>query len=793
MFNQKGLKFSEGEFRAPGVEYEICWLWTWNAPISREGIDSRLDEFLRAGIKSLYVLPLPKDFRPEYLRTFLDPEYLSEGYFELIEYAIRRATGLGMQMWIYDEGGWPSGGACFNTVHENPEAKMKVLAKREVALECDERFKPGDGHIALFDGKRRLTSDHISSRRVTLTEYYVREFVENGNRVDNTSLSATKTFINNTYEKYKERVGDLFGEIIPIMFTDEPGLLRESLALDEFEIFKQEYGYDLVDYIYAIDDVTLAVTEKEIQARIDHFKLLGKLFKKNTTKPLSEWCEKAGIYFSGHLDIDNRPWGGMAKGYFSHLDLLREFHVPGIDVIWHQIRYPHGGRAPVDDETLGFGFFPRFASSAARQRGRILALTESLAIYGDGVTPSEIRYAENYQLMRGINVFNFTALPYGKSRCAPFMMRPAFCSEKPGFYNLKHMNEYYARLSYLARLGEAEGDTALYIPCCDYAASAGALDDANVSFKAAGTELEEKNIQFDIIDDGGILEAEDTKDGLKLGDAVYRHIVVPACRYMPREVAEKIAPYLGEGEPIYAVENKSIRVMTRKLSEGRLYFFFNEGEATVCERLNIAGEGKLYRLSPECGEIYAAPEEITLECGEIAVILESDKDYNVVSDEAEYAVEVTDFCASEYDRFEIDYFGIKSVHEIGEITPDDSFSGTVYYVADYALPSEPQAGERYRLTLLDTEISAEICGKSGKICDVGMNPKRAIVDGECLERCGKLTIKVSNTSANEIREKFHIISSRPKAEVGMYNPKTLAFEAESPALKIGTLRIEKLK
>ena len=794
MNNTNGLTLSINEFSSPSAEYAVTWLWTWNATISREGIDERLSEMLNAGVKSLYVLPLPKDFRPERLRTFLDPEYLSKDFFDLMEYALKKCKELGIMAWIYDEGGWPSGGACYNTVRENPEAKLNMLKRREITLESDQRPTPHENHIAYFEGKRRLDDDYIAARRMTLTEYYIEAQLDDGNRVDNTNRSVTDTFINNTYEKYYERVGSLFGKEIPIFFTDEPGLLRDSIAHRELELFREEYGYDLEDFIYVIEDGgAKCVTEKEIKARIDHLALLGKLFKQNTCIPLANWCKEHGILFGGHLDIDNRPWGATIKGYFSHLDLLRTFGVPGIDVIWEQIRYPHERRAPLDDETRGFGFFPRFASSAARQTGKNLAMTESLAIYGDAITPNELRYAENYQLMRGINVFNFTAMPYGKDRCAPLMMRPAFTTEKPGFYNLKHLNDYYARLSYLARVGKPICDTALYIPCRDFAANPASLDEANVIFKRLGTMLEEKNIPFDIIDDAGILEAEKSSDGLRLGDAVYKHIVTADYRYTPTDVKEKISSMLGEGNPIYTPENPSVRVMARASSDGVLWFFFNEGEPTVCENIKL-GDGKnLYLFDAQTGEVYESDGKITLECGEIAVILETDKQINAKSADAEYSLTIDSFESDEYERFVIDYFGIKSIKESGKAPIGDDFSGTVYYKAEYELLSAPKANERYRITLSDTSVSAEIADNDGKICDLGITPMRAIVYGDRLKQRGTLTVKVSNTAANEILAKRYIIDSRPASEVGIYSVKTYKFEERRPEIRIGALKIEKLK
>ena len=790
-----GSSFSQSALKAIPLECEVTYSWLWNAPISKEGIDERLSEFVKAGIKSLYILPMPKDFGPETLRTFMDPEYLTEEFWELIKYALNKCVELGIKPWIYDEGGWPSGGACANTLRQNPNAKLKVLRKESVSLISDKRFYPsGDGFVALYKGNKRLPDDYITSSNVTLTAYYVDERVLRNCRVDYTNASVTDTFINNTYEMYKKHVGELFGHTIPLFFTDEPGLMRDSIADNEFEIFEKEYGYDLRDYLYVIDnDGEFAVTEEEKRARIDHLKLLGKLFKENTFKKLHDWCEDNGVYYSGHLDIDNRPYGGITKGYFSMVDGLRNFHVPGIDVIWEQIRYPYGGRAPLDDETLGMGYFPRLAASAARQECHNLALTETFSIYGDAITPNEMKYIANYQAIRGINVFNFLTLPYGKSRCAALMMRPAFCPEKPGFYNLKHINEYFGRLSYLLRLGYAEGDTALYLPSCDFAASPDDLDDASYDIKLVGTRLEEKNIPFDIIDDQGIRDAIDTGDGLRLGDAVYKNIVVSKNRYMPEDVKEKITKYLGEGAPIYEFKSEKLRAMTRKLDTGRLWFIFNEGEPTVREAFNF-GEGKAYRICLQSGNMYRySGEELNINCGDMVVIMIGDEDYDISSDDVEWSVKLEDLTPVGYDRFNLTYFGIESVKHSCTPEIDDGFSGTVRYCGEYKLPEAPKPDDCYRLRFVGTETSATVLIDGEYVCDVGMLPKVAFITGEQIKQAGKVTVLLSNTAANELVKNRHINESFPQAEVGSYVPRMTKFESRKPALTLGEIFIEKIK
>ncbi len=789
-----GMRFSPETLRSPSTEYAATYMWFWNVSVTRERIECELSEYVKAGIESIYIVPMPKDFNPEGLRTFMEPEYLTKEFFDIVEYTLRRCVELGITPWIYDEGGWPSGGACYHTVRENPKAKLKLLKTREISLMADKRHHPEEGFIALFRGKHRLPDDYIASADCTLTAYYCVEEIQRGCRVDYTNRSVTETFINNTYEKYKERVGDLFGESIPVIFTDEPGLLRSSLADNEFELFEKEFGYDLRDYAYVLANRDGELTEAERRALIDHNILLGKLFKENTFKPLHDWCEENGVYYAGHLDIDNRPYGGTVKGVFSMLDALRQFHIPGVDVIWEQIRYPHGGRAPVDDETLGMGFFPRLASSAARQTGRNVSVTESLGIYGDGLDHDTIRFVMNYQYVRGINAMNFAPISLGKSRLSALMTRPNFRPEKPGFYNLREIHEYIKRMSYLTRLGYAEGDTALYMPCCDFSAGNEVLDDASASFKALGTELEDRRVPFDLIDDAGIRDAEATPDGLRLGDAVYRHIAVPSCRYMPEDVKEKISKYLGSGAPVYDFKSDKLRCMTRRLDEGRLWFIFNEGEATVTEELYISDGKRVYEIDARTGDIYSADKTVcNLRCGDIAVYLVSDKAYDTVSKSAEWRTEITGFKPVAHRRFILDYAGISNEYGDGAIDISPDFSGEITYKGSYELPEAPMAGERYRITLENTATTACVRLGESEIC-LGMTPMQATVPAQELAKSGEIFVTVANTAVNEIRAKRYVIDSMPEAERGThYMPKLSEFESRVPAIKLGRVFIEKLQ
>ena len=788
-----GQKFNLNSLKNPPLECAVSYGWIWNEPITKKGIDERLDGFVKAGIKSLYILPFSKDFHPDRLRTFMSPEYLTEEFFELVEYATRKCVKLGIMPWIYDEGGWPSGAGGLKTVRQNPNAITDLLTKTDIAIKAGDTYEAGENFIALFNGKERLSVPYTAECDLTLSVYTSERNDRTSFFVDFTDPGVTDTFLNNTHEQYKKAVGDLFGKELPLIFTDEPGLRYYTIPKGFFKLFEERFGYDFRDYIYTVLDFgEMSETEAENKARIDSMELKGELFLKNTFDRISEWCEKNNVYYSGHVMADNYPHA-VQCGYFSILDTLKRLHVPGIDVIWEQVRVPYGGRVPYDlEETEKMPFFPVLAPSAARQMGRNLALTETYSIYGDGISPDEMRYVSNYQAVRGINVFNFLNLPYGKSRCSALMMRPGFCPEKPGFDNLKHIHEYYERLSYLTRLGYREGDTALYHPTHDYAAGGTVCEDAIISFRDAGNMLEDKNIAFDLIDDTAIRDAVIAEGGLKIGDAVYRHIVVPANKYMPEDVKEKIAPYVSEGTPTYTFKNEKVRVMTRKLDTGRLWFVFNEGIDTVCEQLDIADGKNVYRINVNNGEIYDTDCNMELLCGDIAVYYVTDEILPTVSEKTDFAIDIKDLTPVSYKQLVLEYEGLTNVYGEGMPDLDKVFSGEILFKGTYEFDKAPKASERYRISLEGFSVSAKV--KIGKFeTTLGMTPMVATIPGKYLKKKGTVEITVSNTAADELVAKRDVIYMHPIAEIGdMYQQRMKVFEEMAAKLSIGTASIEKL-
>ena len=84
----------------------------WNTKLDPAALIAQLEDMHAHGMRSVCIHPFPKGFRRGILESHMEPDYLTPEYLDVFAKVVRRARELGMDAWLYDEGGWPSGGAC---------------------------------------------------------------------------------------------------------------------------------------------------------------------------------------------------------------------------------------------------------------------------------------------------------------------------------------------------------------------------------------------------------------------------------------------------------------------------------------------------------------------------------------------------------------------------------------------------------------------------------------------------------------------------------------------------------
>lgn len=764
--------FDINSFISPDCLYAPKYVWVWNDVCTKEIIDSNLKEMHSLGIRAFYILPEPTDFRPDSMPTYLSPDYLTDEFFSLCAYAFGRAEELGMQCWIYDEGGWPSGGACGRVMRDHPEFGRQVLKVIKKEYTAGKTYKKEDVRIiAAFSNNEVLIDEgFIFPRDSVVYEYFTEK--EKGSYPDLLNKDATEYFMEITHEKYFSHIKNMSLKGVSAVFTDEPKASEKAFSNEILAKYEAEYGESVIPYLPVISGEKKPSSE-EVHILHRWYDLLSREFCDSYLLPCKRKANSQGMAFTGHLDKDHHPLGCIrGGGCFNLMRALRCFDIPGIDVIWRQI-YPVDRIKEKDDMNAYNGFFPRYASSAARQNGSEFALSEILGVTGAAVSYEIMRYIAGYQAVRGINIFNLFNFPLGRKGVLLAQELPVFTAPQPYNEDLSQFNRYLERLSYLSSLGSRVCDTGLYYPVSDFVSSLNAEDMAE-KFDLLGRSLEELHVDFDIVDDDVITESWGAKKGtISFGNACYTNIIIPEGAYLPEKtkiMLEKFSEgggrvsYDTEGlKTVIEAEGDGLRVMQRKLGNGSLFFFFCEkgekGEYTVClprekgYRLDIEN-GTLQKISTENGIV-----RLSLCIGETAVILLTDE--NLPSyEKKEYKhsfVVNEEFLLRKKTQLLINEDGFYNVTHTEKSFPASlcewseyvgrEYSGSCVYETRFFLPRE-EIGKEGEISLGEVYFSAKITLNGKDLGTVLSAPYRFKIPSGILVEENELQITVTNTSAN---------------------------------------------
>ena len=806
-------------FKAPGAPYTPVYFWTWNAKCSHEETDKQLDEMYRLGVRAFYIVPEPKDFRPNSMPTDLEPDYLTDEYFSEYFYAVRQAKHRGMKCWLYDEGGWPSGGACGKVVSRHPETAQKCVRSHRVTFNSGDVYKKQNGNaLAAFTADAQYIEEgFVFYGDTEVTEYYTA--LETAlNYPDVTKLSATNCFLNITHNAYRQAMGEEFDELFSAIFTDEPK--APYMAPDNFAVYERVYGKSILPYLPIImpDSDTLLsgkmlAGDEAAEVLTQWYDLNSRLFCDNFLKPCKKWANDHKMLFTGHMDVDHIPEGCVHGGLNFHLmRALRCLDIPGVDVIWRQI-FPGKKRKTESGVTIAEnGFFPRFASSAAAQNGSGYAMTESLGVYGNGVTFEEMRYCFGFQAIRGINIFNPALFSYARAGYALTQEQPSFEEKFACYKYLNCFNTYLERLSYLCSLGDRVCNTALYYPINDFWRRENEAS-VSASFDASGRALEDKRIDFDIVDDDVILSAEGIEDGIiSMGNARYTNIVIPPQAYIPDKTKNILKRFCEAGGKVYYSADEipgtelsgdaaGVRMMRRVLENGELYCFFNENDKTADFSFPIFGE-YVYRVSVEEGELYNCTQSdksvnLTLASGETAAVLITTEPLAAKEPlpDRENVLPINEFSLSKKTACALKSAGCE--YEQQPYTPQKTkpgdwakiagkdYSGSCVYKATFTMDSETDAV----LDLGKVCYACEVVLNGTAVATRIMPPYRCVLPKELLKGTNELEITVTNTMANQFVYSGAFKDLEPW-QFSQYYDKEIEFMKESlPSGLFGPVRI----
>lgn len=629
--------------------------WGWQGAVDSTVINRDLDRLRRLGFRMVtieggYRLPHP---------------YLSDGYFELIRYAVQAAKKRGMRVWLIDEGKYPSGFAGGLFSEKRPDLRMQALIRgRPVRVAAGQAVSlPVDSSVISAVAYRGDTALTVPVQNGALqwtapagTEDWELLTVSHAFRTSPTRSSnnptgakdtrnslcdylnpdAARQFLAFTHARYKAYIGDEFGKTVVGFRSDEPAYSYTPWTPNMSRWFREQKGYDVTPYLASF--FVPHPTARQLQVRADYWEVFSNLFRDHFFKVIGEWCRENHLQYEDHIDHDGPEDThtmlelGRAEGdYFRD---MRYLDIPGIDVIWHQLW-------PGEEHN-----FPKLASSATHVFGRRQAFSESFAAYQPVPDIEEMQWILREQLVRGINLFEIMFYPTSTgSYRGPhgFMASDSF----------PQAMRTLSRTCYALSRGIPSAQLAVVFPSSslwtgDTTAVRGAW--------ALASQLLRHQLDFDFIDDhfsDTVLSLRDGRLVNRSGQA-YRAVLVPPMRVISRTLLAQLKKFADGGVPVWftggvpaitrgesfldtapagslpwahiapadtlrladlrqlpadmrlASPQPGLKYLHRRLTDGDLYYVFNAGADPVRTTATVTGTGSLQVWDAVTGTIRTA-------------------------------------------------------------------------------------------------------------------------------------------------------------------------------------------
>lgn len=588
--------FELKKFMQPEPAYGIHPFWFWNGDMNDDEIKHQIEEMSEKGVTGFFICA----------RQGLTIPYLSEEWFKKVEFAIHTASEHNMHVWLYDEYPYPSGMAGGEVVLEHADAKHQTLSHHVEKLAGGEKVslelpwgrtlfvkavpicsnteqRIWEEAVDLKDFIGNLQVDPVF-QKAGLTAYTekrfftyrpkkvlnwttpdgnwemhcfleveIKDFKYYGTYVDPCHREAMTTFIRKTHEKYAETIGNHFGKVVKGMFTDETHLLgRYPWSPRLVDFVKENYGYDIRDYLYLLVDHD---GKDAAKVRYHYFQSIHLLLRETYHKQMHDWCEQHDLEYIAEV-----PSARMATQLYSHVPGGDSAHEKlGRPLDWILKRYIYGFRKN-----------PKMISSLSNQLGRDRALIESFHSVGWSKTLQDAKWMIDRLAAFGINFFNFHAFFYTLDAMVKHDAPPSQFLQNPYWEHYRLLGDYTARMGYIMSQGAPVRSIAVLDPTTTLWTHMG--NPFHNAFAYTGKDQREKmkleqlkehwsdicmsltmNYKdYDYLDPELLERAEITDGVMSIGKTSYTVLILPPLSNLENKAWQKIKMFINQGGTVIA-------------------------------------------------------------------------------------------------------------------------------------------------------------------------------------------------------------------------------------------------
>ena len=562
-----GVTLDRDNFRNPPLEMGIVPFWFWNGRLEHDELEWQLREYYDRGVRSLFI----------HGRMGLRVPYLSESWFERVQYVVQKAKEIGIDAWVYDEMDWPSGTAGKQVMKADPELQQRYLELVPLYftgpiftfLEAhDDRYvNTGNSNpIAaygvsqkeyettiheLIDLNKNLAWEKTVPWEAPAGHWVLMYFLEKRDPyyIDTLNPASTEKFIELTHEKYKAAVGEEFGKTVPGFFTDEPAMYYYHVGLKNhvipwskhmFKIFRERRGYDLKPHLPAL---YRKVGDNTAQIRYDFWRTLTEQYTETYYKRLRDWCEDNGVVFTGHLLFEEylRLAARCEGNIFKYLE---QMHMIGVDHL-----YPKVGTREDPSQHVAL----KLASSAAHHYGSTRLLCESMGgTYWD-CTLERMKWINNWEYVLGVNLFNNHGYHYTIEGERKRDWPPSQFYHHTWWKYYDRFTTYNARISHLLSGGRHVAKLLMLYPINSIWTNYMPQQHTRVSdviesdFQYLTDTLLRLHYDFDYVDEDVLADAVVEDGKLRIGEEAYDVFVMPPTTHVKESTYLKLRDFLESG------------------------------------------------------------------------------------------------------------------------------------------------------------------------------------------------------------------------------------------------------
>ncbi len=502
---------------------------------------------------------------------------------------IRLAKEAGMQVWVADDNGYPSGQAGGLVVAANPAHELRVLTpviqrgegpkKISMTLPSSAEafvsatiYPEKDGQ-PLFTAGLPVTVSGKDVEAIGLTGPWVLQafalkvnsdagspaagtapqFGNTGRYPNLLDAAAMEKFVDVTHAEYERRLGSLSDQI-DVFYCNEPhlgttwhsggerpgGEVFLPWVADLPQRFRSDHGYDIMPFLPAL----FAGTSDECRLVRRHFhQTVGTMFADNYPGRIASWAEAHGVRSGGHFLLEERM-DSHVSGYGNLFQVLQRQHIPGCDVAM-----------PVPGDYWNF-WMPRLIGSAAQLQGweRISVLIDPIVDRQTATLQPSPEF-----MLRFINM----AALMGANQFTSYVFWDQY---PPDVY--RRFNENVGRLGVMLTGARNASSVAMYYPIETfqslYVPSPKVFGEwlKDQPEAAAGHNTQEQlartlyrdGYDFSWLDADAVLRAEIREGRLVVGLHAYTSVIMPRVELLPLAVMRKLQLFEAAGGTVLWVD-----------------------------------------------------------------------------------------------------------------------------------------------------------------------------------------------------------------------------------------------